>query len=360
MNFNQAISIIQENLLPIISDLYDLEDYDMRPVEGHYGGRNVIFTCEKLKSESRIIRIAFLPDRSREDFLAELEYIRFLHNNGASVSNVIDSVNGRILEEVRWAEHTFFVSLFDKARGKMLAENNYCYREGVPITEYFYNCGKVLGKIHQLSKEYIPTHRRYSFFDKFTVEYIQTLLPDSLSLLKQSMAGILEELKEIPQDIDSYGMIHFDYSDGNYHIDFDNGQITVYDFDNTCFGWYMYDLAELWTHGVGWIQFEKDADKRRRFMEEYFSTILDGYRSETKLDDSMLDKLPLFIQATILENIVDEFETLRNNNEEPDLFDKEWLYLTKCLNDNILFKGFFHEIYSCSTPFEYEDVAEIN
>ncbi|WP_313638786.1 aminoglycoside phosphotransferase family protein [Paenibacillus sp.] len=54
-------------------------------------------------------------------------------------------------------------------------------------------------------------------------------------------------------------MIHFDYNDGNYMIDFDTGQITVYDFDNSCFGWYMYDLADLWRSGVGWIAAEPDA-----------------------------------------------------------------------------------------------------
>lgn len=45
----------------------------------------------------------------------------------------------------------------------MLVENNYQYREGVPITEYYYNCGKVLGKMHQLSKGYTPVHSRYDF-----------------------------------------------------------------------------------------------------------------------------------------------------------------------------------------------------
>jgi len=44
-------------------------------------------------------------------------------------------------------------------------------------------------------------------------------------------------------------MIHFDYNDGNYSIDFDTGQITVYDFDNSLFGWYMYNLADLWGNG---------------------------------------------------------------------------------------------------------------
>ncbi|WP_254659764.1 phosphotransferase [Paenibacillus sp. KS1] len=152
----------------------------------------------------------------------------------------------------------------------------------------------------------------------------------------------------------TYGMIHFDYNDGNYSIDFDTGQITVYDFDNSCFGWYIYDLAELWTHGVGWIQFEPDADKRKKFMDDYFEIVLAGYRSETNLEDSMLDKLPLFIQVTLMEGIVDTFEVMRNNGEEPE-YDEELSFRIKCMEDDIPYRGFSHEIYSCEEPFEYKE-----
>ena len=158
----------------------------------------------------------------------------------------------------------------------MLVENNYRYREGVPITEYYYNCGKVLGKLHQISKGYTPVHRRYSFFDKYNAEYIDKLIPGSLPLLKEKLLELLKALEGLDKNRESFGMVHFDYNDGNYSIDFDTGQITVYDFDNSCFCWYMFDLASLWTNGVGWIQFEPDAGKRKKFMDDYFETVLAG------------------------------------------------------------------------------------
>jgi hypothetical protein len=114
---------------------------------------------------------------------------------------------------------------------------------------------------------------------------------------------------------DNYGMVHFDYSDGNYHIDFDNGQITVYDFDNSCHAWYMYDLAELWVHGEGWIMFEPDELKRKQFMEDYFAEIVKGYRTETTIEEEMVKKLPLFVMATRIELLVDAFEVERATGE---------------------------------------------
>lgn len=353
MTYNEVIKIGDAYLLSIISELYGLEGYEITPIKAHDGGRNVVYNCEKDGTGAKILRIAFLNDRSREDFLGEVEYIRYLFEHGGSVSDVVGSRNGKLLEEITHNNHTFSVCLFEKAKGKMLVENNYRYREGAPITEYYYNCGKVLGKLHQLSKEYTPVHRRYSFFNKYNVEYIDKLIPDSLSLLKEKLVQLLKTLEGLDRNRESFGMVHFDYSDGNYSIDFDTGQITVYDFDNSCYCWYMFDLANLWTHGVGWIQFEQNADKRKKFMDDYFETALEGYRSETGIENSMLDKLPLFIQVTLMENIIDAFEVMRNNGDEPEC-DEELSYRIKCLEDDISYMGFFHEIYSCEEPFEYE------
>ncbi|MEK8128822.1 phosphotransferase [Paenibacillus filicis] len=353
MTYNEVVTIGDDYLLPLVSELYGLEGYAISLVKAHAGGRNVAYTCEKEGAGSKIIRIAFLHDRSREDVLAEVEYIRYLFEHGGSVSDVISSRSGNLLEEITHHHHTFFVCLFDRARGKKLADNHYRYREGAPIAEYYYNCGKVLGKLHQLSKEYTPVHRRYSFSEKYNAEYIDQLIPDSLALLKEKLVELLKALEGLDRSHESYGMIHFDFNDGNYMIDFDTGQITVYDFDNSCFGWYMYDLADLWRSGVGWIRTEPDAVKRQKFMDDYFKTVLDGYRSETRIENSAVEQLPLFIQATLMEHIVDEFECMRNNGDEPEC-DEELSYLIKCLEDDIPYMGFFDEIYSCEEPFAFE------
>ncbi|MCM3272766.1 phosphotransferase enzyme family protein [Paenibacillus elgii] len=353
MTYNEVVKIGETYLLPLVSELYGLEGYETKRVKAHAGGRNVVYTCEKEGADAKIIRIAFLNDRSREDFLGEVEYIRYLFEHGGSVSDVISSRKGNLLEEITHHNHTFFICLFKKAKGKLFVENHYRYREGAPITEYYYNCGKVLGKLHHISKGYDPVHRRYSFFDKYNAEYIDKLIPGSLSLLKEKLRELLETLKGMDTNHQSFGMIHFDYNDGNYMIDFETGQITVYDFDNSCFGWYMFDLASLWTNGMGWIAAEPDASKRKKFMDDYFKTALEGYRSETMIENSMLEKLPLFIQVNLMEGIVDAFEVMRNNGEEPEC-DEELSYRIKCLEDDIPYMGFFHEIYSCEEPFEYE------
>jgi len=329
MTYDEASKICDAHLLALVKELYDLEGCDATRFQPHEGGRNVVYACGE-----KIIRVAFLGDRSREDFLAELEYVRFLAEHGASVANVVVARKGNLLEEITFGGHTFFVCLFERAKGKMLVDNHYKYREGVPLSEYFYNCGKVLGNMHQLSKEYTPVCRRHDYFDKTNAVYIDELILPSRRKLKDKLLQLLKALEELDRGRVSYGMIHNDYSDGNYHIDFDTGQITVYDFDDACFGWYMQELANVWIHGTGWIRGERSARKRRQFMDDYFQTVLKGYRSETEVDDAMLARLPLFIDATLMEHIIEiERDKLDRRKELP--------CLKKCLERDIPYAGIF-------------------
>ncbi len=357
IHHNEVVAIRNEHLLPLVAELYGLDGYAFKPVEAHDGGRNVVYACEREGDEALMVRIAYLGGRSREDYLAELAYVRYLFEHGGSVSNVVSSRQGNLLEELEHHGRAYYIAVFTKARGRGLADNHYQYREGVPITEYYTNTGKVLGKLHQLSKAYVPDrHRRYSFSDKYNAESIERLIPASLPLLQEKLLALLHALDGLDKDRNNYGLVHFDYNDGNYSIDYTDGQITVYDFDNACYCWYMFDLASLWMNGVGWIQFEPDAGKRRKFMEDYFTAALEGYRSETELDDAMLAKLPLFIQVNQMEAIMEAFEDMRRSGEEPEC-DEELSYRIKCVEDDITYMGLFHEIYSSEAPFEYEPRA---
>ena len=141
----------------------------------------------------------------------------------------------------------------------------------------------------------------------------------------------------LPAGSCDYGLVHFDFSDGNYHIDMNSGRITVFDFDNCMFCWYMFDLANLWTHGVGWSRSQKDAAKRLAYMEHYFATVLEGYRSETDVSSGLLEKLQLFIDMVLIENIVDEFECCIREEEEVDYEDIE--APARCLIDDIPWAG---------------------
>ena len=308
-----------------ILKLFSLEDFDWHEVEGHEGGRNQIFVCSKNDEKKFVLRISSTGDRTKKDYLAETEFVHYLAENGAPVADVIPSVNGKLVEVVDDGEAPVFISLFEYAKGMLLYDNGYRYREDAPLEEYFYNTGKTLGKIHELSKRFVPTtdHRRPEYFDKYNMDYINTLIPDTYSDLKNAIAARLEKFQKLPTDSQNYGLIHFDYSDGNYHIDMTNSNITVFDFDNCMYCWYMFDLANLYLHGEGWFRYESDPAKRDADMKHYFETILQGYKSETTISDELLYQLPLFVDMVLIENILDEFECAAREGEKVDYEDIE-------------------------------------
>lgn len=243
-----------ESILNEIAKLFAIPKEGIEELPGHEGGRNRIFRCPK-----GILRVSQLADRTFKDYLAETEFVHYLALNGACVAKVQNSVNDRMVEQIEAEGMKVFVSLFDFAKGILFADNGYKYRENAPLSEYFFNVGKVLGKIHRLSKLYCPEHKRSDYFEKYNMDYINSLIGNKYSKLKNAISTLLNTFHELPVDREVYGLVHFDFSDGNYHIDMETGDITVFDFDNCMYCWYLFDLANLWVHGWGWCRSEPDA-----------------------------------------------------------------------------------------------------
>ena len=325
-------------ILEQVKKHYSLEDCTFIPVSGHEGGRNRIVIVSRNGEKQYVLRISALGDRCEDDYLAETEFVRFLAENGAPVADVIPSVRGRLVERVEADGKAVYVSLFAYAKGMLMADNSYRYREGAPLSEYFFNTGKALGAIHRLSRVYTPVHPRPDYFDKYNMTSLNRLIPDENSELKKAVARRLEAFRALPKDKSCYGLVHFDFSDGNWHIDMDTGAITVFDFDNCMNCWYLFDLANLWIHNEGWTRQESDPGKRFALMQQCFGLQLQGYQTETDLPEEMLKQLPLFIDMVLIENIVDELECCTREGEVLDWEDIE--DAAECLINDIPYAGF--------------------
>jgi len=325
-----------KSILEQSKTLYKLEAYNCSQVAGHDGGRNLVYICNKDENKY-VLRISVWNDRTEEDYWAETEFVHYLAQNGAPVADVMPSIHGKFVECIETEERWYYVCLFAYAKGMLISDNGYRYREGAPLEEYFFNTGKTLGRIHKLSKHYFPTHHRPDYFDKYNMGYLNHLIPEEYGELKKSIADRLDRFRALPKAPDGYGLVHFDFSDGNYHIDMNTGEITVFDFDNCMNCWFMFDLANLWIHGEGWYRSEIDPMKRMEHMQRYFDTLLQGYRTETDVDESLLQKLPLFIDMVLIENIVDEFEVCAREGEDVDIEDIE--DAARCLINHIPYAG---------------------
>lgn len=347
---------INDTLLVKAATIFNFDISTAHRIPSHEGGRNVVFAI----GNNHILRISNLNDRTLEDYLAETEFVHYLAQNGATVADAIPSSNGRLVEVIEGLA----ISMFQRAMGDQLVDHGYQYIDGRPIEELWYNTGKTLGKMHELSKHYNPENKRFDFFDKYNEKYFENLISDSLECffisnkpigrqVKAKLHDLLDKLRELPTDKSSYGMIHFDYSDGNYNIDYNDGTINVFDFDNCRTGWYLFDLANLWAHGVGWIAWNDNPNERKTFMERYFNAVCEGYRSQTELSEEMLKQLPLMVDAVRLENIIDEFEVELAEDGAIEC-DGEQAYRLRGLLEDVPFMGFLSDDFDPESPFDLD------
>jgi len=348
MQRQEIILICEQEVLETAAHLFGTSKERLSKVDDYEGCANLVYWYERT-GDPRILRISHRPDRSVERIQAELHFVNYLAENGMRVSSPIPSENGNLFEIIRAADIPFIAVSFHKGRGMRVPDNYYHYREGVPIEEYFLNWGQVLGQMHRLTKAYQPlseTVRRPEWYvwDVFTGFPAGKQLP----LVQKKYDRLIAELHALPRDVDSYGLTHFDFNDGNFTVDYDNGNLTVFDFDDCCYFWFMYDLACAWEGGIGRVMYCPLA-VRRTFMDHYMEQVMVGYTRENTISDEWMKRLPLFLRLIQMQELIHYAQYLNEPNEK---LQDELRYKIYCIEEDIPYMGFFDNIFNPGKPFK--------
>lgn len=105
----------------------------------------------------------------------------------------------------------------------------------------------------------------------------------AVALLGEAADRVVARLADYGTGPDRYGLVHADLRLANLMID-DAGSITVIDFDDCGFGWFLYDLATV----TSWLEHEESTP----------ATIADwiaGYTTVRPLGDEDLAMVPTFV-----------------------------------------------------------------
>jgi Ser/Thr protein kinase RdoA (MazF antagonist) len=116
---------------------------------------------------------------------------------------------------------------------------------------------------------------------------LAALSPEQLGLLGDAKSAVLTRLARFGKAPDRFGLIHADLMAENILVK--DGVPRVIDFDDSGFGWNLYDPATLLAFDVAEDDFER---KRDAWVE--------GYRSVAPLPDAHLEELPTLIMARFL------------------------------------------------------------
>jgi len=261
---------------------YDIDESKIKSLGGF---ENFVYEYSK-NDELYILRFVHSSHRVYNYVLAEIEFIDYLHENGANVSKVVKSINNNVSERVDINKEEYFtVTAFEKADGTFVDRKE-------KSKEFNYKFGKAVGKLHSLTKLYKPVHKRYQWYEE---DYIgigkRNLNKEDLFVVDKTLA-LIEKLKKLPMDIDSYGLIHTDLHFGN--IFYDNEKFTFFDFDDSSYKHFISDIAIIifYQFGFGDISEEEKTEKVYNFLIDFCT----GYLEENNLSLDWFDHINDFLK----------------------------------------------------------------
>jgi len=241
---------------------------------------------------SYILRLTHSSHRNTNMVLGELDWINFLSTNGVMVSKSLPSCSGNLAEEIYVEADYFIVTLFEKAEGKLLDSND--SREW--SADIFKAWGNIIGKMHKATKKYeVPNDKikRPQWNEDDLLDLEKYIPKDHIHIIEIGNK-LLNYFDTLPKDKDCYGLIHTDIHAGNFFVH--NEKITVFDFDDCSYQWFISDIAIALYYSVWSCCDDKTTEEKKQFSQQFLQAFLDGYNLENKLNQFWINQIPYFLK----------------------------------------------------------------
>ncbi|MFA9560264.1 phosphotransferase enzyme family protein [Evansella sp. AB-rgal1] len=281
----EAIGSFSTDVLHSAARLYNISHTTLKELAGFenfiYGGM--------INEKEVVLRLCHSTHRNMKQIEAELDWLLFLKNNGAAVCGPVFSNNNSLVEEVIATDQSsFFVSVFEKAKGKQII-----LEENRDNTALFYNWGKSTGQLHKITKQYTPSPsiKKRDDYMEMSSTVFATYLPDDGDV-KQEVTMLFDEITSLLKTEETYLLTHTDLHSGNFF--YDNDRLWIFDFDDCSYHYIIHDLAMPLYYST-W-QFNETEDEKTIFANKFMTTYVAGYLSEQNLPLEELKKLPLFMR----------------------------------------------------------------
>jgi Ser/Thr protein kinase RdoA (MazF antagonist) len=258
---------------------------------------NAVFrvTTQNERYALRVHRPGYHSDAALE---SELHWIGALADAGMAVPRVVPAVGGKLFvtADVAGLPAPVQVDLFEWIDGRQFGSvESGVAAEGQGVSDIYHTLGQVAADLHNCSAAWTPPpgfvrHAwdenglagEQPFWGRFWE--LPALTDPQRRLLLAARDEVYRELAVLPKQPDTYGMIHADFSPENLLLD--GQRVRLIDFDDAGFGWYLFELVT----SLYFIRGEP-------YFDEAQQALVRGYRTRRPLDDSQLERLPLFFLA---------------------------------------------------------------
>ncbi|MEF3353781.1 phosphotransferase [Paenibacillus sp. GYB006] len=322
-----------ENEIAAVFDHVNREEivsrYGIKTEDLHYigGFQNFIYEYQ-VDNKEYIMRFTPSAHRTLSEVQAELEWILYLADHGISVSAPVPSIHGRRTETAELEEMYFTAAVFDKAKGKKID-----YPDCLKDHELYERLGRLTGRMHALSKSYKPADakiRRHEWTENYYLKNID-ILPDSHTGVRERYLELVHSIQKLPISEDAYGLIHGDIINANYLVR-EQGEITLFDFDEAQYSWFVEDIAIQLYYLVYVYGGEEGKNLREYQASRFMEPFLKGYREENQLEEQWLKQMPLFLRLRELIVYIGAFRNFEGDetfSHSDNQWFKDWIRESK-------------------------------
>ncbi|HNS03157.1 MAG TPA: phosphotransferase [Anaerolineae bacterium] len=264
---------------------YAITDDQIRPLDAF---ESFIYEFER-DAHAYILRIGHSLRRSESLILGEVDWINYLADGGVSVARAIPSEASKLVELIEdQSGGAFIATAFVKAQGQAPWD--------LWTPQLYETYGETIGRMHTLSKSYQPGQVAWQRpdWDHEMFEFVERYLPESESIAKKKYKDLCAHVNTLARDRESYGLTHQDAHGSNLFVDA-RGQITLFDFDECAYNWFINDIAVVLFYIV------QGAEDGRAFTQEFMEHFLRGYGQACRLDSSWLKEIPSFLKLREIE-----------------------------------------------------------
>lgn len=270
-----------DDIVENAASLYGLEASDLKKLGGF---ESFVYSFEKDQKEY-ILRITHSMRRTLEHIESEMDWIAFLHNNGVSCSLPFKTMNGQLAGSVGQTEAPFIVCAFDKMKGSHL-------KKETDTPEFRFHYGKLLGKMHRLTKDYQPQKaKRILWYQDELVKHFEEIIPADQTLVKNQFQNLKDKISQIKTDRNNFGLVHFDAHAGNFFVE--NNELHIFDFDDSQYAHFIADIAIVLFYFSFHIPPEMD---KNEIMQRFFKEFMTGYQTENTLSAEEYKYIPDFLK----------------------------------------------------------------
>lgn len=233
----------------------------------------------KIITEQPLFLRVYRPGKeTSEQIQAEHDFLNFLKANEFGVAAPVRLKNGDSFGEIQTPTGPTFFAVFEYIEGSHPTDLN----------EFAFNWGRSLGNLHSLSREFGKKHMlhtRRTWSQSSWVVNSEKLLQEiatteQKTIFLQERDRVLAYLNRLPESLNEFGLVHYDFHPGNILIK--NGKTQILDFDDCCKSWFVWDFA-LPMHRLGGHMSNQGAKQKSKFIQGYRETAILSPKWESRI-----------------------------------------------------------------------------